>query len=238
MRWWIAAALMHLAAAYLAFVAPWMGARAYRALQARLARGDAAARVRYYRNILLRQAAAVAAMALIWLAAGLPAWRLGLAAPGGEWIVVIGVLLAGVALSIVLFRCTGDFMLRRLVRLADAFLPRSTAERRWFAAISFGAGVSEEMVFRGFLFYYIATFLPVTDMTGVMLLSSAVFGYCHIYQGWRGALLTGIIGLVFAWLYAESGSLCPSILVHAAVDARIPLILTPKRLASLGVQSS
>jgi membrane protease YdiL (CAAX protease family) len=238
MRWWIAATLMHLAAAYVVLVAPTMGARAYRALQARLAGGDSEARLRYYRTVVVRQAITAAAVASIWLAGGLPAWRLGLTVPDAEWLALTGLLLAAIALSIVLFRRTGDFMLQKLVRLAGAILPRSTAERRWFVAVSVGAGVSEELVFRGFLFYYIATFLPETGLPGLILLSSVVFGYCHIYQGWQGALLTGIIGLVFALLYAESGCLWLPMLVHAAVDARIPMILTPKRLASLGVQSS
>ena len=236
MRFWIAVALMHLAAAYVVLAAPWLGARAYRRLKARLAEGAADARLRHYRTVLLRQAVTAAIVALIWLTGAIPVQRLGLTVPGEEWTVFTAEILGALALSIVVFRRTGDSMLKLLLRSAGALVPRSAEERRWFATVAVGAGVSEELMFRGFLFYYVATFVPGAGPPAVALLTSAVFGCCHLYQGWRGVLLTGLMGLIFASVYASSGCLWLTMAIHAAVDLRIPAILTTRRLQSLGVE--
>jgi membrane protease YdiL (CAAX protease family) len=116
--------------------------------------------------------------------------------------------------------------------MVSALIPTSAAERRWFAAIALGAGISEEIVFRGFLLFYLESYARLSSME-MIVVSSLLFGFCHIYQGWFGVLGTTFAGFCFAFLYVSSGSLLGPIIVHAAVDLRLLLILTPERLASL-----
>ena len=86
---------------------------------------------------------------------------------------------------------------------------------RLFRGVSVTAGVCEEILFRGFLIWYLATFF---GLTVAVFASSAVFGLGHAYQGAGGILKTGVIGLVMAGLYVLSGSLWPPVALHAATD--------------------
>ncbi|MBL8514270.1 MAG: CPBP family intramembrane metalloprotease, partial [Betaproteobacteria bacterium] len=53
---------------------------------------------------------------------------------------------------------------------------------------------------------------------GGVLLSSAIFGIAHAYQGRTGVLRTAIVGLMVAVLFVVSGSLWLAIVLHTAVD--------------------
>ena len=50
------------------------------------------------------------------------------------------------------------------------------------------------------------------------LISSAIFGLSHLYQGPMGFVRTGLIGLVFATLYGLTGALWAPIRVHIRMD--------------------
>jgi len=108
-----------------------------------------------------------------------------------------------------------------------ALLPDLLQERRWFAAVSVGAGISEELVFRGFLIYYFGAYIPQFNVLEKVLLTSLVFGLAHLYQGRTAIVSTGLMGLALAGLYLMTGSLLLPVLVHAAVDARVLLIFPP-----------
>ena len=57
------------------------------------------------------------------------------------------------------------------------------------------------------------------------LLSSAVFGVLHAYQGWLGMVRTGMLGLLLAAAFLLSGSLWPCIVAHAILDLVAGLLL-------------
>jgi membrane protease YdiL (CAAX protease family) len=84
-----------------------------------------------------------------------------------------------------------------------------------FVPVAITAGVWEELLYRGFLIWFLA---PTTGLAGAVLISSAIFGLGHAYQGWRGVLTTALVGLIFAVLYVASGSLWWLMLAHAIVD--------------------
>ena len=126
------------------------------------------------------------------------------------------------------FRYRGDWQFQRLRKTIGAILPISKSERWWFAAVGIGAGLSEELLYRGFLLYYLWVWLPGLDWTQRIIISSLIFGLAHLYHGWKGILGTTVYGFCFAWLYAGSGSLLIPMTIHAAVDLRILAILTPK----------
>lgn len=84
-------------------------------------------------------------------------------------------------------------------------------------------GFYEEALARGFLLARCRTLLPGT--WGPVLLSSALFGLGHFYQGWFGVLQTALVGLVFARLALHWGTLWPVIFAHAALNTLSLLLL-------------
>lgn len=104
---------------------------------------------------------------------------------------------------------------------ASEYLPRTEQEVRWFILLSISAGICEELLFRGFLLWYFKVF-TVTAL-GVVL-SSSLFGMAHSYQGWKGGLRAGVVGLIFALSYVLTGSLWIPILLHIVVDIHSGLV--------------
>jgi uncharacterized protein len=74
----------------------------------------------------------------------------------------------------------------------------------------------EEVVARGFLLARCRLLLHTR--WAAVLLSSLLFGLAHLYQGWGGALLTAIVGAVFAGFTLRWGTLWPAILAHAGLN--------------------
>lgn len=74
----------------------------------------------------------------------------------------------------------------------------------------------EEVLARGFLLTRCSTLIKGT--WGPVLVSSALFGLGHGYQGWYGMVQTAVVGIVFARLALHWGTLWPVILAHAALN--------------------
>ncbi len=230
----------HLLVAYVVLVEPWLGQRLYNKLKADVAAGVADAKLHFYRMILIHQVAATALVSAIWKLGSIPATALGLCLPT-SWEILLSFMsgfLPAAIVAMFLLRKKGDRMLKSTIKMVGAMLPVSSAERSWFAGVSMGAGISEELVFRGFLLYYIAVNLPALGSVEKILLASIIFGLCHFYQGWQGVLGTTALGAVFAGLYVATGSLLFPVILHALVDLRILLIFPPQRLQALQAQGS
>lgn len=98
-------------------------------------------------------------------------------------------------------------------------VPRLTA-----LIVIFLAPFVEEVLFRGLAFGWLAEkSVPVAYAVSALL-----FAFGYFWQAAAGGLTTAsavtlaqylIPGLVFAWAYGRSGSVCTAILVHAAVNA-------------------
>lgn len=112
----------------------------------------------------------------------------------------------------------------RLVALAP-MLPRTAAGRRWWAALSLSAGVTEEITFRGLLLLTLAVALPTTTPGLVLVLvAAALFGVAHWYQGRAGIIGTGVLGALLAVAYLVTGSLLLPIVLHTLIDLRVLLV--------------
>jgi membrane protease YdiL (CAAX protease family) len=108
-----------------------------------------------------------------------------------------------------------------------ALLPRTRGELPYGVGLSLNAGVSEELLFR--------LGLPalVYALTGDPLLAfgaaAVVFALLHVYQGVVGILFSGLLGLIFTYLYLVTGSILVPIVLHALIDLRsmvlIPIVL-------------
>lgn len=231
---WLAHALF----ACMLCLLPWRGLVRYRRLKHSVAAGDLTAKVRFYRATVAFQACVIAIVLIFWLLSGVPAAWLGLVLPS-TWGITIAssvVITLALATSVRAFRSRGDRQLRQLMNVAGAMVPLSPRERWWFVALSFGAGVSEEMLARGFVIFYLWQYLPDRDVTWMAWGSGLVFGLGHIYQGWRHTAFLTILGACLAWLYLSTGSLVLPMIVHTAIDLRIAVIMTNARLQTLAAQ--
>lgn len=97
-------------------------------------------------------------------------------------------------------------------------LPTNYRESVIWILICITAGITEELLFRSFMMNYLTQLLPWLSTTGVVIVSSVIFGLAHIYQGWKGIVGTMILGFLFGRLYVTTGSIYPSILLHIIID--------------------
>jgi len=149
-----------------------------------------------------------------WLALGMTVpigWRLW-----GSVFLVVGLALQQGRTAARIARITGPKpKLRAQLGELSIALPHSSAELRWFVAVSLTAGFCEEFLFRGYLIW---AFEPWLGWWGAAALSLAVFAAAHAYQGKAGAIKSGLVGGVFTLIVALSGSLVPAMVLHALVD--------------------
>lgn len=179
----------------------------------------------------MRRAVYLEAMALQWTLAlaTLALWRmlgrdwdgLGLIAHPGRGMLAMA-LVVGAAAVVVLVQLrsvrgdgrTLEHVLER-ARHVELMLPHDRRELRLWNALAFTAGVCEEVLYRGYLFWYAAHALP---LPWALAASSVVFGLGHLYQGWRGVLAATGVGALLAIVYVVSGSLYLGMAAHALVD--------------------
>ncbi len=232
-------ALMHLLAIYAVLAAPWLGQIEFQQARKRMAAGLPDAKVRLYRSLVVEQIVSSCAVLFLWRSGRVSATALGLVTPRllgwslAALFVVVGIL----AWSGLRLRPKAQKIKKRLQNGVGALVPDSQQDQRWWGAVSLGAGVSEELVFRGFLLYYLSAYLPQISTPGRVFLTALFFGLAHIYQGWHGAVSAGIIGLVLAGIYVVTGSLLLPIVIHAATDARVLLIFPPDPRAAVAAES-
>ncbi len=97
-------------------------------------------------------------------------------------------------------------------------IPTDPTGRVVWVIVSITAGICEETAFRG----YLMTRLRILGKTGNWLVptvvSAAIFGACHAYQGIPGFILISVYGAMFSWLYIRTGSLWPGIIAHSLQD--------------------
>ncbi len=194
----------------------------YPRFQKAVASGEPGVRSQQYRKTILRQWALALFAGLVWFRAGRTADELGLGIPSGVrfWIA----LGAAAALAMTwrrLFRAAmddekGRERLLNQLRELQPLLPSTSNELRLFTALSFTAGFCEELLFRGYLIWYLTVFV---GFPAACVLSGVLFGLGHLYQGPRQAPKIIVLGLVFVAFYVGSGSLWIPMALHALLDA-------------------
>jgi len=80
------------------------------------------------------------------------------------------------------------------------------------------AGVCEEIIYRGLLFFLLQSVFINIPTSLVLIVSSVLFGCGHIYQGVSGIARTAVIGLIFGLLFLATGSLILPIFLHFFSD--------------------
>jgi len=110
-----------------------------------------------------------------------------------------------------------------LRRQLGFLIPDTRLEVAFWILLSSTAGFCEEFIFRGYLQLQFAA-LTRSMFLGA-LLSAAIFGASHGYEGAARMLLIGIFGLLFGLLAWWRRSLRPGMMAHAWHDALSGLIL-------------
>lgn len=90
-----------------------------------------------------------------------------------------------------------------------------------FSMVAVTAGICEEALFRGFLLWYLGSLVPLIP---ALVLGAVLFGMAHAYQGTKGVIQTGTVGLGLVLLYKISGSLWVPMVVHIFVDLNSGLL--------------
>lgn len=98
-------------------------------------------------------------------------------------------------------------------------LPTTKKEKKLWNYVSITAGITEEIIYRGFLIFALAFLFPNFSIWLIVLLSSLLFGLAHTYQGLvTGVLRTTVFGIIFSILYIGLGSILPLIVFHFLID--------------------
>jgi CAAX protease family protein len=188
---------------------------------ARLATGEPGVRFRLYRVLVFSEWAPVLCLLGFWAVRRRP-WSRLLLAGSTPLRIGLGFVSALLLIGLLLFqrrwllaRPARILRLRPRLRYAEPLLPHTPSERKLFRLVSVTAGVCEEVLFRGFLIWYLAGWI---GPLAAVILSSLLFGAGHMYLGIDQAPKTAFAGLVFAIIAVASGSLWPAILLHAAID--------------------
>lgn len=80
-------------------------------------------------------------------------------------------------------------------------------------------GVAEELVFRGYAIGWGMSLFGGRWGFPIAALSAIAFGLAHSYQGATGMASTGLIGLMYGWVYLFAGrKLAPAMLSHMTLD--------------------
>lgn len=95
------------------------------------------------------------------------------------------------------------------------FVMQSPTELPLLGYLAVINGTAEEIIFRGYL---LLRFTALTGRFWAVVLSSALFGLGHVYQGTASALSIGCLGLVFAVIYLQMRSLVIPITWHCLQD--------------------
>ncbi len=144
---------------------------------------------------------------------------------------VVALLLVQLYLQIAKLRRDPELSKRALERSSQVIplFPRTKEERSLFDALSFTAGVCEELAYRGFLFWYLGTWMPIW---AALLVAALAFGCAHLYEGVLAALVVVLLAVIAGGLYLASGSLWIPMVMHAAFD------MVQLRMLSAALESS
>jgi membrane protease YdiL (CAAX protease family) len=195
----------------------WYWPRCVQATQARVS----GARLRFYRNTVIAEWIVTLSVLGLWEEKGRP-WGALWFGTSSHLRLAFGLAFAGVIIGLlwlqsakILARPKAIAHVREKITFADPLVPSTIGERHVFWLVSTTAGICEEIVYRGFVIWCLATW---TDLILAVIISSIIFGFGHVYLGFNQVPRTAVFGLVLALIVVASGSLWPAIAIHAALD--------------------
>ncbi len=101
-------------------------------------------------------------------------------------------------------------------------MPTNLSECKMMVFTSFVAGICEEVIYRGFLFWVLLDYLPLLP---AIVLTNLPFALAHLTTtGLRNTIGAFILGLIFTAAYLLTDSLWLSILLHILIDIYAAII--------------
>jgi membrane protease YdiL (CAAX protease family) len=162
------------------------------------------------------------ALILIWVWLSKTPWRdIGIVRPKSWAATIILAVLFGVAFKVLMKAIVMPYLGAPPVNQYAQELRQPAAALEFIVYAILGAGIGEELVFRGWLFERLRKIMGagVGPLILIVLISTALFGIAHYMgQGWFGVVQATIVGFVFGVAYAATGRLIPLMIAHAAFD--------------------
>jgi len=114
----------------------------------------------------------------------------------------------------------GVYAIGRALGQSIAVIPASLDSSWWVIALlilaALRAGLTEEVIFLGFLFDRLRRL--GWSWTWIIVSTALLRGSYHLYQGWPSALGNVVMGLVFGWCYKRWGRVMPLVIAHTVID--------------------
>ncbi len=197
----------------------------------------------YWSNSIFLYMIALLAL-LIWWFQG-RAWAdLGLAWPAGQSTTAV-VALTGIFLILLVAESVRRLYPReRLLetsrnwRQRTPFMPTRRSEVWHGLHLSVCAGVTEEIVFRGYLINYFARLFSGNNLWEIpeslfgwsvilaILLPGLLFAFAHLYSGWSAVFQIVGLAAVFGAIFVLSRSLLVVVILHILIDV-VAVLLSP-----------
>ncbi len=135
-----------------------------------------------------------------------------------------------------IFKLKGDENLQKqnaakLPEELKLFLPVTVKEKKVWTYVAITAGTTEEILYRGYLFFALGIIFPALSIFMVFIVSSIIFGIGHLYQG-AEAVKPAIIGIFYGLFYLVFGSIFPVIILHFLQDYTAKFIFNEEILYS------
>ena len=170
-----------------------------------------------------------AALALIWVwLSRTPLRELGLGRPKSWALTIVGGILLGIALKFIMKAGVLPLMGADPINHAFHYLAHNKAAALDFAAYAiYGAGFSEEVFFRGYLFERLGKLFGKTTLAivTIVIVTTGLFGLAHFQQGPWGVVNALFTGAAVAIIYAVTRNLWFVIATHAAFDLTALVII-------------
>lgn len=206
----------------IAIVYPIAGLFGFRRLLRRVAAGESVNRSELYRNTMVGHWTLLLICMAIWAGAARPWSALGLGLQLDPRFAIAAILtVLGIVVLLMQVREVKSATQKQLDRIRKRFgklsliIPQNGNELARFYGLSITAGIVEEILWRGFLIWYLSQFMP---LWAAALVSTLGFAMAHAYQGLSHLPQITAVGAAFAGLYLLAGSIWLPIILHAAVD--------------------
>lgn len=154
-------------------------------------------------------------LAVNWVVSGRNLAMLGLGPP------VTLAALTGLALAMALLVFMSLLVRRKAAtaspdaeRLRREQLPDTPTEIRLFVVMAFSAGIGWEILYRGFLLFYLE---PVIGAPAAVAVAAAAYGAAHGFKDWRQFMASMIAALAFVVGYMLTQSLWWLMLLHTGL---------------------
>ncbi|NER12095.1 CPBP family intramembrane metalloprotease [Leptobacterium flavescens] len=200
-------------------------------LKKSIADGNSRRKIEFYRATVFWSWIPIFLIFILMAISDIPLESIGIkwidieAASAGKWIVFPTIAFYCLYLiyniySIIIFKYNKNSRARATKSIPahfKSFLPITREEKRLWDYVSVTAGITEEILYRGYFFYALGVIFPGLSLIHILLITTIMFGLGHIYLG-KEVIRPTILGLFFGIFYIIFDSVFPVIIIHIAQD--------------------